>query len=100
MKAKLILQYYVLSGLFSMCGLSIISAIYVTFLIKNGLNLFQVNLVNTAFFLTLEKVETKLQKYREQEEDKRHQMTPEEVDNAVKILNEKWEENKRKSKEG
>src|SRR6185369_4258736 len=53
MQRKIIRQYYVLSCLFNGGGMSIISAIYVTFLIHNGLNLFQVNLVNAIFFLTL-----------------------------------------------
>jgi MFS family permease len=53
MQRKIIRQYYVLSCLFNAGGMSIISAIYVTFLIHNGLNLLQVNLVNTVFFLTL-----------------------------------------------
>ena len=53
MQRKIIRQYYVLSCLFSAGGVSVISAIYVTFLIHNGLNLLQVNLVNTIFFLTL-----------------------------------------------
>ena len=53
MQRKIILQYYLLSCLFSAGGMQIISAVYVTFLIKNGLNLFQVNLVNTAYYLTL-----------------------------------------------
>ncbi len=53
MHRKIIRQYYVLSCLFNAGGMSVISAIYVTFLIHNGLNLLQVNLVNTLFFLTL-----------------------------------------------
>ncbi len=50
---KIIRQYYVLSCLFNVGGLSIVSAIYVDFLIGNGLNLLQVNLANCVFFLTL-----------------------------------------------
>lgn len=50
---KIILRYYILSGLYNTFGMQIISAIYVSYLIKNGLNLFEVNLVNTCFFLTL-----------------------------------------------
>ena len=50
---RLIRQYYTLSCLFNAGGLSIISAIYVSFLMKNGMSLLQVNLVNTAYFLTL-----------------------------------------------
>jgi MFS family permease len=50
---KIIRQYYILSCLFNAGGMQVISAIYVTFLIHNGLNLLQVNLVNTTFFLTL-----------------------------------------------
>lgn len=53
MPQKIIRQYYVLSCLFSAGGMSVVSAIYVTFLIKNGLNLLQVNLVNVTFYLTL-----------------------------------------------
>ncbi len=53
MQRKIILQYYVLSCLFNGAGMQVISAIYVTFLIKNGLNLFEVNLVNAVYFLTL-----------------------------------------------
>lgn len=53
MQSKIIRQYYTLSCLFNTGGMSIISAIYVTFLIHNGLNLFQVNLVNAIFFATL-----------------------------------------------
>ena len=50
---RLIRQYYTLSCLFNAGGLSIISAIYVSFLMRNGMSLLQVNLVNTAYFLTL-----------------------------------------------
>ena len=39
--------------MFSIMGVQVISAIYVTYLMKNGLNLLQVNLVNAIFFLTL-----------------------------------------------
>ena len=53
MQEKIIRQYYILSCLFNAGGMSVISAIYVTFLIHNGLNLLQVNLVNTVFFATL-----------------------------------------------
>ncbi len=53
MHKKIIRQYYVLSFLFSVMGVQVISAMYVTFLLKNGLNLFQVNLVNASYFLTL-----------------------------------------------
>ncbi len=53
MQKKIIGQYIVLSALFSAIGLSLQSAIYVTFLMKNGLSLFEVNMVNTCFFLTL-----------------------------------------------
>ena len=53
MQKKIIYQYYVLAFLFSMTGTQVIAATYVTFLIKNGLNLFEVNLVNMTFFLTL-----------------------------------------------
>lgn len=53
MQRKIITQYYVLSGLLVYCGLSLTSAVYVTFLLKNGLSLMEANLVNAAFFLTL-----------------------------------------------
>lgn len=53
MQNKIIKQYYALSFMFSAGGMSIISAIYVTYLIKHGLSLFEVNLVNTVFFVTL-----------------------------------------------
>lgn len=53
MQRKIIRQYYILSCLFNAGGMSVISAIYVTFLIHNGLNLLQVNLVNAVFFSTL-----------------------------------------------
>ena len=53
MQNKIIRQYYILSFLFTAFGISLIAATYVTFLIKNGLNLFEVNLVNAIFFLTL-----------------------------------------------
>lgn len=53
MPKKIIRQYYILSFLFSAMGVQVISAIYVSFLLKNGLNLLQVNLVNAVFFLTL-----------------------------------------------
>jgi hypothetical protein len=41
--ARIINQYYALSLMFSAGGMSIISAIYVTYLLKHGLNLFEVN---------------------------------------------------------
>ena len=53
MQKKIITQYYVLSCLFNAGGMSVICAIYVVFLIRNGLNLFQVNMVNASFFLTM-----------------------------------------------
>jgi MFS family permease len=53
MKTKVIRQYYILSCLFSAGGLSIISAVYVTYLMKHGLDLFEVNIVNAMYFLTL-----------------------------------------------
>ncbi len=53
MDTKTVRQYYLLSFLASAGGMQIISAIYVTFLMKNGLNLFEVNLVNAVFFTTL-----------------------------------------------
>lgn len=45
-------HYLLLRGV-SAFGMAIFSAIYVTFLIANGLNLFQVNLVNFVFYTTL-----------------------------------------------
>ncbi len=45
-------QYLVLVGL-SKFGISFIAAMYVTFLISKGLNLFEVNLVNFIYFTTL-----------------------------------------------
>ncbi len=53
MQRRIIRQYFLLSFLFSAGGMQIISAVYVTFLLKNGLNLFEVNLVNAVFFFTL-----------------------------------------------
>jgi MFS family permease len=53
MYKKTLRQYYILSCLFNTGGLQIICAIYVAFLMKNGLNLLQVNLVNAAYFLTM-----------------------------------------------
>lgn len=53
MHVKTVRQYYLLSFLASAGGMQIISAVYTTFLMKYGLNLFQVNLVNAAFFTTL-----------------------------------------------
>jgi len=53
MHNKTVKQYYLLSFLTSVGGMQIISAVYATFLMKNGLNLFEVNLVNAVFFTTL-----------------------------------------------
>jgi len=53
MQNKIIRQYCLLSALFNAGGLSIISAIYVAYLIRNGLSLFESNLVNAVFFLAL-----------------------------------------------
>lgn len=50
---KLVRQYYTLSCMFSVGGMSVINAIYVTFLLNSGLNFFEVNLVNACYFLTL-----------------------------------------------
>lgn len=49
----IIRQYLFLSFLSNAGGIQIISAIYVTFLMKNGLNLLETNLVNAVFFFTL-----------------------------------------------
>ena len=53
MQRKIIRQYYALSFLFNAAGMSVISATYVTFLLNNGLSLFQANMVNAVYFLTL-----------------------------------------------
>ena len=53
MQDRIIRQYIVLSALYNAVGLSFISAIYVTFLMKHGLNLFEVNMVNACYFFTL-----------------------------------------------
>ena len=53
MQKKIIRQYYTLSFLFNVAGMSVISATYVTYLLNNGLNLFQANMVNAIYFLTL-----------------------------------------------
>ena len=53
MQKKIIRQYYILSCLWSGVGLAFISAVYVSFLMKNGLNLFQVNMVNAVFFVSM-----------------------------------------------
>lgn len=53
MQQRIIRQYYLLSTLFHVGSVQIISAMYVTFLMQNGLNLFEVNLVNASFYLTL-----------------------------------------------
>jgi MFS family permease len=50
---RIILQYYILSAMFSGIGSNLVCATYTTFLIKKGLNLLEVNMVNTAFFITL-----------------------------------------------
>jgi len=53
MQNKVIRQYLLLSALFNAGGLSIISAIYVTYLMNHGLNLFETNVVNAIYFFTL-----------------------------------------------
>ncbi len=53
MHNKTVKQYYLLSFLTAIGGMQIISAVYATFLMKNGLSLFEVNLVNSVFFATL-----------------------------------------------
>lgn len=50
--AKTIRQYLWLTGMFNF-GVSMSLATYVTFLISKGLNLFEVNLINVVFFLTM-----------------------------------------------
>ena len=52
MAQKVILQYYLLTVL-TRCGINMITATYVMFLLSKGLNLFEVNLVNVVFFTTL-----------------------------------------------
>ncbi|HEX7724309.1 MAG TPA: MFS transporter [Candidatus Paceibacterota bacterium] len=53
MQSRIIRQYYVLSAALSFCGLSFLSAVYVSFLMSHGLNLMQVNMVNAVFYLSL-----------------------------------------------
>jgi MFS family permease len=53
MHTRIISQYYLLSCLFNAGGISVICAIYVSFLMKHGLNLFEVNLVNACYFTTI-----------------------------------------------
>jgi len=53
MKNRIVWQYYLLSCLSNIGGMAIISAVYVNFLLHNGLNYFAVNLINAVFFLTL-----------------------------------------------
>ncbi len=52
MTQKVIFQYYLLTTL-TRCAMNMISSTYVIFLLSKGLNLFEVNLVNVAFFVTL-----------------------------------------------
>ncbi len=52
MIAKIIWQYYGLLAIEHL-GMSLSSAMYVSFLMSHDLDLFQVNLVNAAFFITL-----------------------------------------------
>lgn len=49
---KIIAEYYVLTAL-SRAGHSVICATYVMYLLSHGLDLFEINMVNFAFFLTL-----------------------------------------------
>jgi len=49
---RITIEYYVLTAL-SCAGHSVICATYVMYLLSHGLDLFQVNMVNFAFFLTL-----------------------------------------------
>lgn len=53
MQKKIIVQYYVLSFMFNAGGIALISAVYATFLLGKGLNLLEINLLNTIFFLTM-----------------------------------------------
>lgn len=45
-------QYYILLAI-TQVAIGMIAAMYVTFLLGKGLNLFEINLVNAAFFITL-----------------------------------------------
>lgn len=53
MQRNIIRQYYLFSGLFFIAGGQIISAVYMSYLLNNGLNFLQANLVNTFFYATL-----------------------------------------------
>lgn len=50
---KIVRQYYIFYGLFYIAGAQLMSAIYVDYLITNGLNLLQANLVNLFFYMAL-----------------------------------------------
>lgn len=52
MTTRILRHYYLLATL-TYCGGGMIAATYVSFLLAHGLNLFEVNLVNIAFFITL-----------------------------------------------
>ncbi|MBP6858286.1 MAG: MFS transporter [Candidatus Pacebacteria bacterium] len=53
MHTRIIRQYYILASLFRAGGHALHSAIYVTFLMQHGLNLFEVNLVNACYFTAI-----------------------------------------------
>lgn len=53
MQNSIVRQYYVLSGMLSFVGLSFVSAVYVTFLLRSGLTLGQANFVNATFYTFL-----------------------------------------------
>ncbi len=53
MHTRIVRQYYILSCLFNAGGISVHCAIYVTFLMRHGLNLFEVNLVNACYFTAI-----------------------------------------------
>src|SRR3989344_4988983 len=52
-ESKETIRHYLLLKSVSAFSISFIAAVYVTFLISKGLNLFEVNLVNFVFFTTL-----------------------------------------------
>lgn len=52
MVQKTIRQYYLLAALVR-AGLGLVAAVYATYLLKHGLNLFEINLVNLVFFVAI-----------------------------------------------
>ena len=51
--AKATIRQYFLLLVLQRCGISMIAATYATFLLARGLDLLQINLVNTVFFVTM-----------------------------------------------